>query len=146
MNAVEKRNAQRFLYLRRLYEKANGSVYPYLLFTEIGRELGWDDSISDEVSEYLKKAGLIEFGSTSTVNLTGAGKDVVAEALSYPDQPTQFFSGAYTFVIVNGNIYINGDLVGRDQITTNVAGGDVVGRDKSTSSDTYGPDKPQDET
>jgi hypothetical protein len=89
LNAIEVRRAQRFLYLRRLYEKANGSLQAHFVFTEVGRELGWDDSISNDVTEYLSKQGLIEFPSFSTVSLTLPGLMAIEQALTNTSEPTR---------------------------------------------------------
>src|SRR5579859_3490146 len=133
MNSIELKRSQRLLYLRRLYEKAEGRTQPYFLFTDIGREYGWDDSVSDDVSEYLSNEGLIEFNSTSTISLTHWGLKVMEEALANPGTPTRYFPRANIVAFINNNYVVNGDIVGRDQTTTNTAGGDIVGRDQSSS-------------
>lgn len=122
MDTIQKKRAQRFLYLKRLYEKAEGSTFPDFVFTEIGRELGWTDSVINEVADYLIDEGLIEFLSIITVKLTHRGLKFMEEALSAPDRPTQYFPPANIIIMVNGDFTVGGDVIGRDKTTTGTTG------------------------
>lgn len=127
MKTIEQKKAQRFLYLKRLYEKADGNTFLDFIFTDIGRELGWDDQTSDEVTEYLKNEGLIEFISFTNVTSTHPGLKLMEEALSSPAQPTHYFPPANIIIVVNGNFTVQGSIIGRDQTITNSTGSDNIG-------------------
>lgn len=128
MKTIEQKKAQRFLYLKRLYEKAEGNTFPDFIFTDIGREFGWDDQTSDEVTEYLKNEGLVEFISSANVKLTHRGLKLMEEALSSPTQPTPYFPPANIIIVVNGNFTVQGSIIGRDQTITNSANNDNENR------------------
>jgi hypothetical protein len=82
---IKKKNAQRFLYLKCLYELSNSNTLSYFQFTEIGKELGWKDEITDETTDYLKDEGLIDFPSFGTVSITHAGIKHVEDSLNKAD-------------------------------------------------------------
>lgn len=83
--APERKKKQRFLYLRRLYELSNGNTLSYFHFTKIGKELGWKDEITDEITDYLKNEGFIDFPSFGTVSITHAGIKFVENSLKKSD-------------------------------------------------------------
>jgi len=82
---IKKKETQRFLYLKRLYELSSGNTLSYFQFTEIGKELGWKDEITDEITDYLKNEGLIDFPSFGTVSITHPGIKLVEDTLKKSD-------------------------------------------------------------
>ena len=129
MNAIEKKRAQRFLYLKRLYELSGGDKFSYFPFLEIGRELGWDDAATNEIIDYLEDERLIHFPTFGTVSMTHAGVKLIEKALSNPDRSTGYFPPANIIIVVNGDFTIGGDFVGRNKTTSNTGGDGIVGRD-----------------
>ncbi len=136
MDSGEKRKAQRFLFLRRLYETVDANPLVGCNFRELGGELGWDEATTNNIVDYLRDERLIRTVTFVYAVITHEGIKAMEYALSNPDQPTPYFPRANFILVVSGNFVIDGDVVGRDQSTTNVAGGDFVGRDKLAPNDT----------
>jgi hypothetical protein len=120
MSNTRLKQAQRYLYLKQLYDLSENNRLAYFPFAEIGEHLGWDVQTSDEISEYLKNEGLIEYPSFGTVSITHKGVKEIEAALSDPDQSTPYFPPAGVIIVVNGDFTIGGDVVGRDKTSTGV--------------------------
>ena len=120
-NSLEEKRAQRYLFLKRLYDLANGDTVPHFSRGEIGSQLGWDKATTDKVSIYLKEEGLVKFVALGTVSLTHAGVIQIENALNHPGQQTQYFP-AVSIIIVSaqGDVTVNGNVIGRDQNTSNL--------------------------
>lgn len=129
MRNIQLKQAQRYLYLKHLYDLSEDNRLAYFPFAEIGEQLGWDLATSDEISEYLKNEGLVEFPSSGTVGITHRGVKEIEAALSTPDQSTTFFPPAGVIIMVNGDFTVGGDVVGRDKTSA-----DVVAREEITQS------------
>ena len=118
MNNLEKKKTLRDLYLKRLYEASDGSVLRVLSFAEIGRDLGWDDETSDKVTAYLKNEGLVDFPAVGKVCITHKGVKRVEKAVSRHKQSVQNRSQrGFITLMAEGDITVDGDLVGRDKKT-----------------------------
>lgn len=124
MNAIERKRAQRFLYLKRLYEKGCIELQPCALL-ETGRELGWDDATTNEVEDYLEAERLIKFPNSGQVCITHNGIKEVEDKLANSNLPTQHFPSVINVFLVNGDYIVNGDVVGRDKTISNTAGDDI---------------------
>jgi hypothetical protein len=118
MNLVEIKRAQRFIYLKRLYEITNGSLLTAVKASDLGSELGWENATCDSVITYLISEGLIKYMTFGHVVLTHSGVKQIEAALSQPDIASVRFPAANVIVIVNGDFTIGGDIVGRDKTTT----------------------------
>lgn len=115
MNAIVTKKAQRFLYLKRLYELNEGNRLAYFPFAEIGRELGWDEAVCSEVMDYLMNEYLIESPAFGTVSITHLGIKLIEKALGNPEEDMGYFPPANIIIVVNGNFTVGGDIVGRDK-------------------------------
>jgi hypothetical protein len=80
MKTVANKQQQRSLFLKRLYEKGYDEYHPCSMY-EIGREIHWDDSTTDEIEDFLKNEGLIEYPSFGQVCITHKGKKEVEKGL-----------------------------------------------------------------
>lgn len=113
---LEKKRAQRYLFLKHLYDLADGDTFPNFGFAEIRGQLGWDEATTDKVMNYLQDEGLIKFVSFGTIGITHAGVIHIEDAISHPAQPTKYFP-AISFIMVSagGDVTVNGDVIGRDK-------------------------------
>jgi hypothetical protein len=118
MDTIMKKKAQRFLYLKRLYEITEGDTFNLVARKDIGRELGWDESTTDGVTNYLQEEGLMKSQTFTKVGITHRGVKSIEAALNQPDKPTDYFPAANIIIVVNGNLTVGGDIVGRDKTTT----------------------------
>ena len=115
MNAIATKKAQRFLYLKRLYELSEGNRLAYFPFAEIGQEFGWDVALCDDVTDYLKNEGLIEYPAFGTVGITHLGIKLIEKALGNPEEDMGYFPPANIIIVVGGNFTVGGDIIGRDK-------------------------------
>ena len=118
MDDLAKKKAQRYLYLKRLYDLADGDTFPIFGFAEIGNQLGWDEVTTDKVINYLRDEGLIRFVTFGTVSITHAGVKQIENAADHPDQPTRYFPASSLIIIsASGDITIGGDVIGQNKKT-----------------------------
>ena len=117
MDTITKKKAQRFLYLRRIYEITEGKQLVWVNRIELGRELGWDDETTNDVVNYLREERLIETRTFTKANITHLGVKVIERALEQPDNSTEYFPAASIIIVVNGDFTVGGDVVGRDKTT-----------------------------
>jgi hypothetical protein len=116
MDSIVKKRAQRFIYLRTLYEMSDGDPNLRFSFAEVQSRLGWDDSTRDQTETYLVNEGLATHMTFGTVSITHRGVKEVETALSKPDAPTNYFPPAGIIVFhADGDITIGGDVIGRDK-------------------------------
>ncbi len=118
MDAITIRKAQRFLYLKRLYEVTDGDKLKLVNRLDVGQELGWDEATTKQVISYLREERLLETSTFATANITHLGVKAVEKALSQPNASTEYFPPGNIIIVVNGDFYIGGDVVGRDKIDT----------------------------
>lgn len=92
MKSIEEIKKKRFQFLNRVYELTGGSQFNFVNMCEIGKELDFDNTLTDNIAQYLVEEGLIEhqaFGGI--ISITHNGIREVEEALSNPDKPTTYF-------------------------------------------------------
>jgi len=87
MKTVANKQQQRNLFLKRLYEKGYNESHPCSMY-ELGREITWDDSTTDEIEEFLKAEGLIDYPSFGQVCITHKGIKEVEKSLIGSNLPT----------------------------------------------------------
>jgi hypothetical protein len=74
-----------FGFIRRLYEKIDGSTFTTATSGEIGHELGWSDERTDRAVEYLVDHGLVKHVSLGgEISLEHAGVLEVESAWTNP--------------------------------------------------------------
>lgn len=89
---LERRDALRFAFLRRLYDVSGGSTRGGIQMEEIGGELGLDRRETARIVEYLRGEALVDwFGGGGLVGITHDGVREVEAALRRPDDPTKHF-------------------------------------------------------
>ncbi len=118
MDAITDKKARRFLYLKHLYEITGGDKLKLVNRLDLGQDLGWDEALTKDVVTYLREESLIGFPTFTTANITHLGVKMVERALSQPDTSTEYFPPANVIIVVNGDLTIGGDVVGRDKTTT----------------------------
>ena len=119
MDSLQKKKAQRYLYLKRLYKLTDGDTVKSFERKKIGGELGWDEATTHNVAFYLKDEGLIRYQTFTKISITHRGVKQIEKAQSYPDQPTNYFPPPQIIIFApNGDITIGGDVIGRDKTVT----------------------------
>jgi hypothetical protein len=84
--------AQRFAYLRAVYDETDGTADRMVQMNEIGGTLGLDDELTDKIVNYLIGENLLEWAALGgLIELTHWGLKEVEEVLSAPQQPTEHF-------------------------------------------------------
>ncbi len=102
MDTLEVKKTQRFLFMNRLHEKTNGNQYAAVNMWEIGQELGLTQDQTELAVQYLEGEKLLEFGGWGGyVSITHYGVRQVEEALSKPDEPTQYFPPVHFIHVEN---------------------------------------------
>jgi hypothetical protein len=91
--SLQEKKEQRLRFMHRLYEATDGSTFHDVDSTNIGKELGWPDQVTEKVVEYLVDKGLAKyFSAGDLINITHAGVVEVETALDNPDQGTEHFA------------------------------------------------------
>jgi len=89
MNTIEEMKEKRSQLLRTLYNLAGGDESKLFNMFKIAEELGFDRALTENIVQYLKKEGLIEFkGPRNMIRISHDGIQKIEEALSNPDIPT----------------------------------------------------------
>jgi len=89
---ITERKKDRFTFLKRIFERSNGSSTGVFQIDKIGAELGFDRDKSTEIAQYLINEDLLEpYGLGGTITLTHLGIKEMEEALENPDEPTEHF-------------------------------------------------------
>ena len=91
MNELEKKKADRFRFLKRLYEVGGGNRFAIFDEKEIGRDVELTPDETDAVTQYLEGENLIAFHGGQAISITHWGVREIEKALSEPDHPTQYF-------------------------------------------------------
>jgi hypothetical protein len=92
MKTVQERQADRFRFLKRLYEVTNADIFSMGQLDEIGRELGLTSDDALAIAQYFTAKNLIEWRATQgLLSLTQWGVDEVETALAHPQEPTAYF-------------------------------------------------------
>ena len=92
MKSIEELKKQRFQFLNSVYELTDGSQFSFVNMYEVGKKLGFDKTLVNDISQYLVEEGLIEYQTLDGfISITHYGIREVEEALSNPDKPTTYF-------------------------------------------------------
>ncbi len=105
MNLLDDNQSRRYLYLKQLYDKGADEYHPFSIL-EIGRELGWEDKITDDVENWLEAEGLVCYPSFGQIYISHRGQVKVEERLveySRPSttlnaSPSPFLSGIFYLI------------------------------------------------
>jgi hypothetical protein len=104
---IEREKADRFRFVRLLYEKSGGDELRSFDMWELGTELGLDKEATKRITHYLHGERLVEYrGIGGSIGLTHHGIKEMEQALSQPDRATTHFPAAVNV------IHIVGDVVG----------------------------------
>ena len=92
MPNIEKIRADRFRFLKALYETSGGDTYSFISMFEIGKSLGFDLSNTSNIAQYLKSESLIEFRTRGAlISISHYGICQVEDAISQPEESSQYF-------------------------------------------------------
>ena len=92
MVSIEETKKKRFQFLRRLYELTKGDTSKRFNCFQFGKELGFDEDLTRNISQYLMDEGLIGCPVIGGfISITHSGVCEVEEALSNPYAPTSHF-------------------------------------------------------
>ena len=103
MNSSEDNQARRFLYLKRLYDKGADELHPCVIL-EVGRELGWEDTITDNVENWLEAEGLVHYPAYGEICISHRGQIKVENNLvsnrdsAIDTTPSPHLSGTFYLV------------------------------------------------
>lgn len=125
MTSLEERKQNRWLMLRKFYEKTNGHAGRHIInMWEIGKELGLDPEATEVTYDYLQGEGLLKamtLGGGATI--THMGVREVEDAEEHPEEPTLHFPP----FIVNITGTRGGNIVVGDQNSKYVVSGGIQG-------------------
>jgi hypothetical protein len=100
MTTLEEKKKNRWLMLRKFYEKANGqSDYNIINMWEVGKDLGWDRETTNATFDYLQGERLLKamtLGGGAAI--THEGVKEVEQAEEYPEKPTLHFPPLIVYV------------------------------------------------
>jgi len=88
---IREKKAQRFEYLRTLYEMTDGKTDSPVELGLVGHKLGLSKQLSEEIELYLMEEGLVEGWSLGHIAISHLGLTELEEALTSPEQPTEHF-------------------------------------------------------
>ncbi len=125
---LRQKKKNRFLFLNKVYNEADGSLNAVFDGHEIGEELNFDFNLTSDLIDYLINEGLIEFyGLGGVIRLTHNGIKEIEQAHENPSESTTHFS-PINYI----NIHSTGDgnviNTGNDNVfsISNVINSDVV--------------------
>jgi len=118
MNKIEEKRAQRFEFLKVIYDKTEGSQTNFLDMWDIGDELGWDRQTTEITAQYLVGEGLIEFHALGGIlGITHFGVKEIEHAVQNPNEATAYFPA--TINIMSGDF--RGSIVNMESTLTNLS-------------------------
>jgi len=97
---IKQQKVDRFKFLKKVYEKSNGSTQQFVDRHEIANELNLDRDYANDVINYLANEYLIKIISHAYIKLEHLGLKEIEEALQNVDAPTEHFL-PYNVVINN---------------------------------------------
>lgn len=99
--SLEEKKAKRLQFLYNLHELTGGSEFKVINMFDIGNSLGLDRRTTADIAQYLRQEGLLEFSTVGGgIQITHFGIREVEEAMSNPQQPTQYFPPAINVISV----------------------------------------------
>jgi hypothetical protein len=120
---LQEKKEDRLRFIRRLYEKTDGSTFASAGSGQIGRELGWSKERTDLAVEYLVGHGLVKYVTMGGhISLMHAGVLEVEGALTHPDQPTAHFPPANIILVgeMHGSQIQQGTIQSQQGASTDV--------------------------
>jgi len=100
MPTVEELRADRFRFLKALYEASGGDEYSLISMFDIGQSLEFARGYTSNIAQYLKGEGLIEFRAIGgIISISHYGIRQVEDAISHPEQPTHYFPAVNNITI-----------------------------------------------
>ena len=108
---IDELRAKRYQFLKKLYDvsimRPNSFWHKY---RGIGELLGFDESLTDQITQYLHDEGLIDKNKVQGhAAITHKGINEVERVESNPNQPIHYFPPAQT-VIHNSGIFMNSPI------------------------------------
>jgi hypothetical protein len=92
MNTIEDMKKKRFQFLNKLYKLTGGDEFKWFNMFQIGKELGFDNALTENIAQYLRDEGLIEFRALGgIIGISHQGVREIEKAFSNPDIPTSHF-------------------------------------------------------
>jgi len=98
VESIEEKRRKRLQFMHRLHEATGGSELAGVNQFELGSELGWSGEETQQVVEYLKGQGLLEYRGLGGIGITHPGVVEVEESLSNPRQETEHFPAAINII------------------------------------------------
>jgi len=96
---IEQIRSERFQFLHRCYELSGGDEHKHLSMFNIGEELGFDESLTMQIAQYLEGEGLIKSRTMGGgIAISHSGVVHMERALSEPDAPTEYFPAVINIV------------------------------------------------
>lgn len=106
--AVERRRANRFRFIRALYEETDGSTVVPVDSSALAADLAIDEADADAIVTYLSNEGLLRVvgvsGLSSAIMLTHQGLVEFEESYQKPGQPTQHFPAWQQVINIHGDV------------------------------------------
>jgi hypothetical protein len=106
MSDIAKKQEQRYLFLKQLYDQTDDDEHIFVDFIQLGAIVGQDENTVRKIVQYLTGEGLVKSISRDDGAITHYGVVQVEQALKEPNEPTQFFPP-----IVNMNIILEGTTI-----------------------------------
>ncbi len=92
MRNIDEMRKKRFQFLKLLHEKSGGNKHANFNKWDLGGELYFSHQETNIISEYLRSEDLLKYVAMGgAIAITHYGIKEVEEALSHPDQPTEYF-------------------------------------------------------
>ncbi len=89
---IERLKADRFFFLKTLWEASGGDIMAWFNIDDIGKELGFSEDYTMKIFNYLSSEGLIEpHALGGIIGITHYGIKEIEKALSRPENPTKYF-------------------------------------------------------
>lgn len=88
---VQEIQRKRFLFLNKVYDVAQQRTTAICKLWEIGKDLGFDPMLTQDIFAYLSRKGLIKGMGLDKFCITPPGIDAVEEALTNRDKSTEYF-------------------------------------------------------
>lgn len=101
MIPIEEMRKRRFEFLHKLFELTGGDEFKPLGMFELGEQLGLDKSLTIRVARYLSEEQLVLLGGGGGIRITHWGIKAVEDALSRPEEPTNYFPPVVNIISID---------------------------------------------
>lgn len=92
MTNIEQVKSDRYKFLKELYDATEGDELNWYEMTDIGRSLGFTDSQTTKITNYLVGEHLVQFRALGgIIGITHHGIKEIEDAESNPDRPSRYF-------------------------------------------------------